>query len=333
MFKSRRSRITGGLVVAIIIVLAFVSALALTGPSVGNVMSSTALSLGRAQGGGQGGDSDYYANNKNGFGTINNPAPNQPASDGTLKDTRYDYRAAAADQQAQQNRIILKNATLNIVVEDPSKTLADIGSMAKEMGGWVVNSGTNRIRTAAGEDVASGTIVVRVPADKLDSALSRIKSQAGTINSENITGEDVTQQYVDISSRLKNLEAAETQLREIVAKAEKTDDVLAAFNQLTQVRGDIESAKGQIQYFEQSAAFSSITVYATPKAIETPIQIAGWSPGRTAERALAGLVNILRFIADAAITLVIVLIPLGLLIGIPVWLIYRRIRQRRTASL
>jgi hypothetical protein len=44
-------------------------------------------------------------------------------------------------------------------------------------------------------------------------------------------------------------------------------------------------------------------------------------------------VNILRFIADAAITLVIVLIPLGLLIGIPVWLIYRRIRQRRTASL
>ncbi len=103
-------------------------------------------------------------------------------------------------------------------------------------------------------------MIIRVPAEKLDEALETIKADAIEVQSENQSGQDVTSQYVDLESQLKNLEAAEEQLMEIMQKAEKTEDVLNVFNQLTSIRGQIESIKGQMKYFEESAALSAITV-------------------------------------------------------------------------
>jgi hypothetical protein len=268
------------------------------------------------------------------------PASGEEANNGRMQ-FLSEANLDAAKQQGQQgqqspqeppNRIILKTATLSIVVEDSRKSLDSIAQMATEMGGWVVSSNTSRVRTASGEEVANGSIVIRVPLAKLDAALGRIKSGAGSVTSEKTSGQDVTQQYVDLSSRAKNLEAAEVQLRNLMDKAIKPEDVLAAFNQLTQIRGEIETLKGQIKYFEQAAAFSSISVQITPKVLDTPIQIAGWSPSRTVERALASLVNMLRGLADAVITLAVVGVPLVLIFGVPAWLIYRLVRRRMKPS-
>ena len=77
------------------------------------------------------------------------------------------------------------------------------------------------------------------------------------VRDEKVSGDDVTAEYVDLSSRLKNLEAAEEQLRDILARAEKTEDVLAVFNQLTAIRGEIEQVKGRMQYLSQSAALAT----------------------------------------------------------------------------
>jgi hypothetical protein len=93
-------------------------------------------------------------------------------------------------------------------------------------------------------------------------------------------------------------------------------------------RGEIESLTGRIQYLEQAAAFSSITVDLIPEAIERPLQIAGWTPGRTAESALAALINILQSIVDAVIVAVIVVVPLVLILGAPLWFGYRFARRR-----
>jgi hypothetical protein len=229
----------------------------------------------------------------------------------------------------QQQRIILRNAALSIVVNDPGATLTSISSMAEEMGGWVVNSTTSRVVMASGEEVKRGSHTVRVPAERLDEAIERIKSGAGTVNSENVSGQDVTQEYTDLTSQLTNLEAAEKQLRAIMEQAEKTEDVLKVYDELVRVRGEIETTRGRIQYYDQAAAFSSISVDIIPKAIEAPVQIAGWSPGRTAQEAIAALINILRGLADVLIIVVIVGVPLALIVGIPGWFIYRSLRRRR----
>jgi hypothetical protein len=242
---------------------------------------------------------------------------------GTIDNLRYANESGADDQRAAQDRIILKSASLQIVVDDATATLASITQMATDLGGWVVNSSTSQVLLASGDKVARGNITVRVPAAKLDDALNRIKSGAGTVNNESVSGQDVTQEYVDLTSRLKNLQAAEEQLRAIMTDAKKTEDVLNVYNQLVSVRGDIETTKGQIQYYDEASAYSSIAVDVTPKAIETPIQIAGWNPGRTAQDALSTLVNVLHLIADLLITVALLVLPLGLLIGIPLYLLYR----------
>lgn len=234
-----------------------------------------------------------------------------------------------ASSPNQQQRIILRNATLSIVVNDPAATLSSISGMAEAIGGWVVNSTTSRVVMASGEEVKRGSITIRVPVERLDEALEQIKSGAGKVNSENVTGQDVTQEYTDLTSQLTNLEAAEKQLRSIMEQAEKTEDVLSVYNELVRVRGEIETTRGRIQYYDQAAAFSSISVDIIPEAIEAPIQIAGWSPGRTAEEAIAALINILRSLADVLIIVVIVGIPLALIVGIPAWFITRAVRRSR----
>jgi len=237
--------------------------------------------------------------------------------------------ATVLNQQGgeQQQRVILKTASLSLIVDSAESALASITSMTDEMGGWVVSSTTSMVTMADGTEVARGSITIRIPAERLDEALTRIKSGGGEVDSESVTGQDVTQQYVDLTSRLTNLEAAEAQLRTIMEGATRTEDVMAVFQQLVQVRSDIEVVRGQIQYYDESAAYSSVTVNLTPKAIDTPIQIAGWSPGRTVERALATLVNLLRGLADIVITVVVVGIPLVLVIGVPGWLAWRTVKR------
>lgn len=239
------------------------------------------------------------------------------------------------DSQPFGQRVILKNASLTLTVETPATRITEIAAMAEAMGGWVVSSNSYTTTNSAGDETTSGTIVVRVPAERLDEALAQIKSGALKIDNENITGDDVTQQYVDLSSRLENLQASEQQLREIMDKAVRVADVLEVQRELTNVRGEIEVIQGRLNYFNEAAAFSSISVSVIPQPPgPVEVQTIGWNPGTTAENALGALVSVLQSLLDAAITVVIVGVPLALLVSIPLWLIWRSRRRgfSRSAS-
>jgi hypothetical protein len=258
------------------------------------------------------------------------PAEAQPASSGAAQ--AMSTQVAVNNEQQVRERIIIRNATLRIVVSDTEAMLDEIAALAEEFGGWIVNSNISRVTTPSREEAVRGSINIRVLAERLDEALERIKAGALSVESESVTGQDVTQQYVDLTSRLTNLQAAETQLQSIMEDARRTEDVLSVYNELVRVRGEIEVIQGQIQYYSESAAFSSISVELVPEALETPIQIAGWSPEGTARGAFLALLNVLRFLVDVAITLVVLVLPLALIVGVPGWLVYRRVRRRRQAA-
>jgi hypothetical protein len=117
-----------------------------------------------------------------------------------------------------------------------------------------------------------------------------------------------------------------------MGSATRTEDVMMVYNQLVQVRGEIESVKGQMQYFEQSARLSAVTMELIPDAAAQPLQIAGWRPEGTAKAAVEALVRALQFLADAGIWAVICIVPVGLLLGLPAYFIVRGIRRRRKAA-
>lgn len=245
-------------------------------------------------------------------------------------DTLVSQEGAGDASIPANQRIILKNASLSITVEDPLATIDQIAEMAEEMGGWVVASSTSAFKNTAGEDATRGNITIRVPAERLNEALDRIKSGAGRLDSESITGQDVTQEYVDLSSRLANLQTAEDQLQSIMASATKVEDVLAVQRELTNVRSEIEHIEGRLKYFNEAAAYSAIAVTVNPFP-PSPVQSqsASWNPLTTAESAISTLIQIGQFLADAVITLVIVGAPLLLAGVIVVWAI-RRSRRRVT---
>lgn len=230
-------------------------------------------------------------------------------------------------QGEQQDRLVIRNATLTLVVDDPGAKLDEISALAETYGGWVVSANAYRSGTGEESRVTSAAITVRVVADRLNEALDRIKTGVQSVEYENVTGQDVTQQYVDLNSSLVNLEAAEEQLQVIMDSARRTEDVLSVYNQLVNIRGQIEQIRGQMQYFEESAAYSSIQVSLTPTPITQPIEIAGWRPQETARNAFQAFINLLQGVADVGISVVVFGLPVLLLFGLPAWLIYRRYRR------
>jgi len=98
------------------------------------------------------------------------------------------------------------------------------------------------------------------------------------------------------------------------------------------VRGEIEMVRGQMQYYEESAAFSMITAELIPDAAAQPIEIGGWQPQGTVKAAVEALVRALEWLADGAIWLAICVLPVALLVGLPTFLIVRSARRRRSKA-
>jgi hypothetical protein len=245
------------------------------------------------------------------------------------------------DQTATStDRLVIKNATLSLAVDDPLKSMDNITRMAETMGGFVVSAEMYQQTLDNGVKVPQVSITVRVPAERLAEALTTIKAETNQpVISENQTSQDVTADYTDLNSRLVNLQAAEAQLQEIMASATKTEDVLAVYNQLVSVREQIELIKGQMKYYEQSAALSSISTQLYANAAMQPISIAGWQPGGVAKQALQSLIHALQSLTNFAIRAFILYIPVLLIIFVPIGLVIwgivalvRRSRKSRVAA-
>jgi cell division protein FtsL len=180
--------------------------------------------------------------------------PLAPTSPGTLPE-KGGTEAPFQTQAETPSRMIIKTGWLNLVVKDVLDTARKIAKFAEENGGWVVSSSISEH-----EKVPSGSITVRVPAEKFDEARDYFRSLAVRVTSERTQSQDITEEYVDLQSRLRNLEAAESQLLELMKRSGKISEILDVYRELTNIRQQIEQIKGRMQYLEQSVKMSSITI-------------------------------------------------------------------------
>ena len=219
-----------------------------------------------------------------------------------------------------QERLVIKNADLAIVVKDPATRMKEISDLAVEMGGFVVSSnlyqsyyGPNSI------EVPEATITIRVPSERLDEALKKIKEGSSDVQYENISGQDVTSQYVDLQSQLKAKQAAEKKLLEILNGADKTEDVLAVYTQLQIIQSEIEVLKGQIKYYKESADLSAVSVRLIAEETVQPVEIGGWKLQGTANDAIQDLIYFTQGFTQFLIRLVLSVLPAMILIAIPIY--------------
>jgi hypothetical protein len=244
-------------------------------------------------------------------------APSAPAAQGESQNTTT---------TSAQQRIVIQNADLSIVVKDPQAKMLEIGALAQRLGGFVVSSNMGQTSVGNNTTVHEGTINIRVPAKELDNALKEIKTNIVEIQAENRTGQDVTDQYVDLQSQLKAKQAAADKLYEIMSKTEKAEDTLLVFNQLNQVQTEIEVLKGQINYFDQAATLSAVNVRLIAEQTIQPIKIAGWQPQGVARDAIQSLVNFFQNFVNFLIWLVLFIIPVAAVIIVLLALLWRLVR-------
>ncbi len=163
--------------------------------------------------------------------------------------------ANGGDQTIDADRMIIRTANMQLVVDDVRDTIDKITQLAQDREGYVVNSSSWK----EGERVV-GQITIRVPSADFNYAMSVLRSMAVEVNSETTSAQDVTEEYVDLEAKLRNLEATETQLLKLMAQAIKVEDILNVQRELSRVQQDIERTKGRMQYLERTSSMSLIQV-------------------------------------------------------------------------
>ena len=161
----------------------------------------------------------------------------------------------STDEEAalvSQRRIIVRTADLSLVVDDVSGAIDEVSRMAESMGGWVVSSDRSTKH--------SGFVSVRVPAESLEETIDELRELAVEVQSEVTTSKDVTDEYVDTTARLTNMQATQAALIRLLERAEKVEDALKVQNELTRVQEEIERLQGRIKFLEQTSAFSLVNV-------------------------------------------------------------------------
>ncbi len=238
----------------------------------------------------------------------------------------YDTDTASApggDTQTQE-RLIIRNADLSIVVDETKSAIDAIEAVVDRSGGWVVNSNVWEY-----SGVKRGNISVRVPAEQLDAFLQEIHSLATEVTSESISGQDVTEEYVDLQAQLSNLQTTADRVRSFMDEAETVEEALAVNSELSRLEGEIERITGRIQYLEGSARFSAVSIDITPDELNQPIVIGRWEPQGTARDAIEALISTLQWLVDALIVIVLYVLPVLLVVGGPIYLLIRFLRRRR----
>lgn len=236
--------------------------------------------------------------------------------------------------EAVEERMIIWTGDVSLIVKDAGESLEKVEAIAKDLGGYVVNSSS-----WYQDDQLRARLTIRVPSGEFDAAMARLKELAIRVENRNVSTQDVTEEYTDLDARLRNLEATETELLELLTevreRTSKAEDVLAVYREITNIRGQIEQLKGRMQYLEKMTAMATINIELIPDVLAKPLVVAGWRPTGTAANALRTLIRTLQRVVDAAIWLIIYALPTLVVIAIPFFilgLIWRRWRRKRKAA-
>ena len=222
-------------------------------------------------------------------------------------------------------RMVIKDAEMELLVRDTDQALANVTQMASDFGGYLISS-----QTWYDGDFKYATLRLAVPSASFETALNTLRILGIQVLRETASGQDVSAEYVDLQTRLTNLEATAARVRAFLEEAKTVEESLRVSAQLSELEGQIEQIKGQMRYYEGRTAFSTVTVFLTPERptptptltptlTPTPTATPSWNPGATFQEASGTLVTISQGTADLLIWAGVVLGPFALLFVALAW--------------
>jgi hypothetical protein len=234
-----------------------------------------------------------------------------------------DNLAAAAEAA---DRKIIRNAALTMEVNSTTEAQHRITSIAESHGGFVVTSEAKQREDAEpAKRTLDIKLVIRVPASQFGPTLDEVRGLTNNLREENVTGQDVTEEFIDLEARIKTQRALELQFLDIMKQAGKVADALEVQRQLAEVRTEIEQLEGRKRFIENRASLSTITVN-----LEAPRQITVTSTGfgRSLRETVSDSLDLGTGIILFLVRFVIVMIPITLFVLLPLGLVLRYLVRR-----
>lgn len=232
-----------------------------------------------------------------------------------------DQQVAERNAQGQFNRLVIRTGNIALVVDNVDSSEARLRQIAESRGGYVLGS-----QVSGDEQQRRAEISFKVPSTRFDEALAEVTKLAIKVESQDVEGQDVTDEYVDLNSRLRNLQAVEARLIDFLQQAQDVEEALQVNQQLSEIQGQIEQAEGRIAYLKESAAYSTINVSIRGQLTVVVEPDRTWSPAATARNAANSVLAFAQVVADILIVFAVwfpIWLPMAIL---GVWL-WRRSRR------
>jgi hypothetical protein len=251
-----------------------------------------------------------------------------------------DYASSSVDTSspAQAGHMIVKNADMRLLVEDTDTAIDRMTQVVGDLGGYIISSRVWYQAYYDGENYKYATISMGVPVDQFERALTRLRELSVQVLDETASGEDVTDQYVDLQSQLTNLEATRERIKTFLDQATTVDEALRINQELSEVERQIEEIKGRMNYLSDRSAYSTITVNFEPKLPEivpTPTPTAmstatptPWSPGDTFDHSVRSVTRAYQGIVEFLIWFFVVLVPILAPFAFLAWIIWRLLKRK-----
>ena len=188
-------------------------------------------------------------------------APSTDGSTGTIAGNGDAGGANPLSLPSQLDRKIIMTATLDLTADEVSKRFEDVGNIAASAGGFIASSTFGN----SGKD-QTASVTIRIPASNYQRTLSDLR-RLGEVKGEQSNANDVTEDYTDLQSRLRNLSATEQQYIQFLLKAQDLNQVLTVQDRLNATRAQIEQVQGRINLVDHQSDLATITVHLTPPVV------------------------------------------------------------------
>jgi len=262
--------------------------------------------------------------NVNGTESANNGQESAP-TDQQESSSNEDNTASQADESTQSDRKIIYTANLRIEVKDYQKSVDDIQSEVSERGGYVVESNMHE----GSEDRSTrGMITARVPQEEFRDFIQAVEDGSSDVLESSVSGQDVTEEYVDLESRLESKRVVEKRLQSFMEEAEKTEDLLEISEDLGKVQQEIEEITGRMNYLENKVDLATVTI----QIEENNMSISSEEELNTWEKTKQQFMKSINFILSAFSGLFVFIIgnfPILILLGMVGLAIFWIIKKRK----
>ena len=217
---------------------------------------------------------------------------------------------------AKEMRKIIRDAKLTLSVKSVKIAFHEIRKAVPEWGGYLADSQLN----GAAADRQEATLQIRVPSETLDRTLAQL-AEMGDVVTQSETGQDVSEEYSDQESQLRNLQVAEKRLLHLLEQTGSVKDLLEVETQVTETRGKIEAIQGRLNALDNRVSYATIDIRLVENRPLATTRF--WALGETVSDAQSMSLHILRALVTATIYLAF-LLPFGL----PLWLLQRWVARR-----